>query len=55
VGGDPSSGDGHETDAADFFSPNSLPPLSLDRVVPEQIHRMFQLHTGGAGMPADFD
>jgi ADP-ribose pyrophosphatase YjhB (NUDIX family) len=33
-----------ETDAADFFPENALPPLSLGRVTAEQIAHMFEHH-----------
>ena len=43
-----------ETDAVDFFAVRSLPPLSLGRVLPEQIERLDQ-HQRNPGMPTDFD
>ena len=43
-----------ETLAADFFSPDALPPLSTTRVLAQQIHRMFE-HSGNPGLPTDFD
>ena len=48
------TGDGLETDAVGFFASNALPPLSLNRVVPEQVLKMFELHAA-PGAPADFD
>lgn len=55
LGGHGAASDGLETDAVDFFTATALPPLSLGRVVTEQIQRMFELHASGPGMPADFD
>jgi len=55
VGGHSAAGDGFETDAVDFFVAGALPPLSLNRVLPEQIRRMFELRAAGASTPADFD
>ncbi|SAL64438.1 NUDIX hydrolase [Caballeronia cordobensis] len=43
---------GEETDAVGFFSPDDLPPLSLGRIMPEQIRRLDELRRG-AGV--DFD
>jgi ADP-ribose pyrophosphatase YjhB (NUDIX family) len=43
-----------ETDAVDFFPLHGLPPLSLGRVLPEQIERLYQ-HQLHPGMPTDFD
>jgi ADP-ribose pyrophosphatase YjhB (NUDIX family) len=48
------TGDGYETDAVGFFAPSALPPLSLDRTLPGQILRMFELHAA-PGAAADFD
>jgi len=48
-------GDGFETDGVAFFRRDSLPPLSLDRTVPSQIERLFELHEMGPNVPADFD
>jgi ADP-ribose pyrophosphatase YjhB (NUDIX family) len=48
------AGDGFETDEVEFFGPDALPPLSLDRTVPGQILRMFELHAT-PGAVADFD
>lgn len=55
VGGHGAGSDGLETDAAGFFAATALPPLSLGRVMPKQIERMFRLHAGGPGTSADFD
>jgi ADP-ribose pyrophosphatase YjhB (NUDIX family) len=55
VGGHSRAHDGLETDAAAFFAAAALPPLSLGRVMPEQIRRMFALHSTGTGMLPDFD
>jgi ADP-ribose pyrophosphatase YjhB (NUDIX family) len=55
VGGHEAAHDGLETDAVGFFNPTALPPLSLGRVLPEQIQRMFELHAAGPNAPADFD
>ena len=43
-----------ETDGIDFFKEDALPALSLTRVVPVQIHRMFE-HYRHPEWPADFD
>lgn len=43
-----------ETDGVDFFTRDALPPLSLTRVVPAQIARLFD-HHDHPGWPADFD
>jgi ADP-ribose pyrophosphatase YjhB (NUDIX family) len=40
-----------ETDGVEFFRQNELPELSLERVLPGQIHRMFELRRGGTGYP----
>lgn len=42
VGGTPTSSS--ETDAVEFFPVRELPPLSLSRVTPTQIARLFELH-----------
>ena len=47
--------DGLETDAVDFFPATDLPLLSLGRVVPQEIQRMFELHAAGSAISADFD
>lgn len=54
VGSHSPGGDGLETDAVGFFAPSALPPLSLNRVVWQQVLRMFELHAA-PGAPADFD
>jgi ADP-ribose pyrophosphatase YjhB (NUDIX family) len=48
------SGDisGVETDAVDFFSVDALPPLSLGRILPEQIRKLYDLRCSG-GMEFD--
>jgi ADP-ribose pyrophosphatase YjhB (NUDIX family) len=43
-----------ETDAADFFKEAALPELSLGRVTPAQVHRLFE-HLRAPDLPADFD
>jgi ADP-ribose pyrophosphatase YjhB (NUDIX family) len=43
-----------ETDAVDFFPLRALPPLSLGRVLPGQIARLYQ-HQLDPGLPTDFD
>jgi ADP-ribose pyrophosphatase YjhB (NUDIX family) len=43
-----------ETSAAAFFRADSLPPLSLTRVTPAQIDRMFE-HRRHPDWPTDFD
>jgi ADP-ribose pyrophosphatase YjhB (NUDIX family) len=43
-----------ETSDAQFFSEDNLPPLSLPRVVPSQIHRLFEHHRH-PDWPTDFD
>jgi hypothetical protein len=43
-----------ETSAVAFFRADSLPPLSLTRVTPAQIDRMFE-HRRHPDWPADFD
>lgn len=45
-------GDGRETDARDFFAADALPPLSLGRILPQQLQRLFVLRAGGT---TDFD
>lgn len=44
----------HETPDVDWFSRGALPPLSVDRVLPAQVERLFQLRDA-PGLPADFD
>ena len=41
-------------DAVDWFGPNELPPLSLTRVMPTQVARLFE-HARQPDLPADFD
>lgn len=43
-----------ETDAINFFALDDLPPLSLTRVTPAQIRRLFALHEQPT-LKADFD
>ncbi len=43
-----------ETPAVDWFSRDALPPLSLDRVLPAQLVRMFA-HRDDPTLPSDFD
>ncbi len=43
-----------ETDAADFFPVQKLPPLSSGRVVAAQIERLYQ-HSIDPSLPTDFD
>jgi ADP-ribose pyrophosphatase YjhB (NUDIX family) len=43
-----------ETPGVEWFPRDALPPLSLDRVVPAQVERVFQLREQ-PGHPADFD
>lgn len=43
-----------ETDGIGFFKEHQLPELSLSRILPEQIHRMFE-HYRHPDWPADFD
>lgn len=47
-------GDGLETDGADFFRESQIPPLSLPRVLPSQVARLFEHHRNPA-LSADFD
>jgi hypothetical protein len=47
-------GDGLETDAVGFYGEAELPPLSLTRVLPAQIARLFEHHRNPQ-LPADFD
>ena len=44
----------HETTAVDFFAEDQIPVLSVSRVLPHQIARMFE-HYRNPAMPADFD
>ncbi|HXR20052.1 MAG TPA: NUDIX hydrolase [Steroidobacteraceae bacterium] len=43
-----------ETSAVDFFAPDGLPPLSLGRITPTQIARMF-VHHNDASLATEFD
>jgi ADP-ribose pyrophosphatase YjhB (NUDIX family) len=43
-----------ETDAVDFFAEDELPPLSLTRIMPHQVARLFELHRHPE-WPPDFD
>ena len=52
VGGEAS--DSIETSGVGFFAPDDLPELSLLRVTPSQIARLFE-HYANPGLPADFD
>lgn len=52
LGGEPRASD--ETDEVGWFAPDALPPLSLSRVTPAQIARLFTLAADPAA-PADFD
>ncbi len=52
LGGEPT--ESMETDGIGFFKEHQLPELSLSRVVPEQIHRMFE-HLRHPDWPTDFD
>jgi len=44
----------HETPAADWFAREALPPLSLDRILPSQLERLFR-HRDHPDLPAEFD
>ncbi|MHC4558763.1 MAG: NUDIX hydrolase [Planctomycetota bacterium] len=44
----------HETTAVDFFAEDQIPELSVSRVLPHQIARMFE-HYRNPDMPTDFD
>jgi ADP-ribose pyrophosphatase YjhB (NUDIX family) len=48
-------GDGIETDSVAFYTREGLPPLSLDRNLPSQIDRLFDLHAQGPNAPTLFD
>ena len=43
-----------ETEAVDFFGRDAIPPLSLTRIVPSQIERLFAHHDNPT-LPTDFD
>jgi ADP-ribose pyrophosphatase YjhB (NUDIX family) len=44
----------NETDGADFFAEDALPPLSITRVTTGQIERLFE-HYRNPELPTDFD
>ncbi len=50
----PGSITGSETSEARFFAPDDLPELSVPRVSPAQLARMFE-HERDPDLPADFD
>jgi ADP-ribose pyrophosphatase YjhB (NUDIX family) len=52
IGG--SAADSQETDGADFFAEDALPPLSLTRVTPDEIAHMFE-HYRNPDLPTTFD
>jgi ADP-ribose pyrophosphatase YjhB (NUDIX family) len=52
VGGAPAAS--HETTAVEFFAEDALPDLSLSRVTPQQIHRLFE-HLHDPRLATDFD
>lgn len=52
VGGAPTTS--METDAVDFFASDQIPLLSLTRVVPSQIERLF-VHHANPHLPTEFD
>lgn len=52
LGGEPARS--IETDAVGFFREMELPELSLGRVTPAQVHRLFE-HYRSPDLPADFD
>lgn len=52
VGGQPTTS--HETSGVAFFAEHDLPPLSLTRILPNQIARLFEHHRH-PDWPADFD
>ena len=43
-----------KTDGVGFFEPHALPELSLDRIVPSQIERLYAIAADPL-LPADFD
>jgi ADP-ribose pyrophosphatase YjhB (NUDIX family) len=53
LGGD-AAAPGVEIDGVGFFGPRQIPPLSLTRVTPRQIARLFA-HYEHPGWPTDFD
>jgi ADP-ribose pyrophosphatase YjhB (NUDIX family) len=44
----------YETTAVDFFADNEIPDLSISRILPYQIVRMFEYHRNPS-LPVDFD
>lgn len=52
TGGSPQTS--HETTAVDFFAEDQIPKLSVSRVLPHQIARMFE-HYRNPDLPPDFD
>ena len=52
IGGEPTVN--HEISEIAFFNKDNLPPLSLPRVIPSQIQRMFD-HYYDLTLPTDFD
>src|SRR4051794_6809675 len=52
VGGSPATS--HEIQAVGFFADDEIPALSLPRIMPAQIARMFE-HLRHPDLPADFD
>jgi hypothetical protein len=48
------AGGDHETSGAGFFTRSELPPLSLARVVPEEIELAFA-HHADPSLPTEFD
>lgn len=51
-GGEPA--DSIETDGAEFFGEHELPSLSLSRVMPAELHRMWE-YLRNPDLPTDFD
>ena len=52
LGGEPRGS--YETDAAEFFDIDGLPPMSLGRSTPAQVVRLHE-HWRNQPLPADFD
>jgi ADP-ribose pyrophosphatase YjhB (NUDIX family) len=52
IGGEPA--ESIETEGVGFFGESEIPPLSLGRVMPSQVERMFQ-HLRNPDWPADLD
>ena len=52
TGGEPKGG--IETEAVGWFPVEDLPPLSITRITPEQVRRLYQLYTHPE-LPPDFD